>query len=41
MSNTSKQTIAKYLSMVTTSGRIWTEGEIISFCSLINTKLNI
>lgn len=40
MSHVSKKTIAKYVEMCSTAGRVWTEGEIVSFRSLINTKLS-
>lgn len=36
----SKKTIAKYMEMCAAAGRVWTEGEIVSFRSLINTKLS-
>lgn len=36
---TSQKTINKYMEMVSTVGRVWTEGEIISFRSLLNMKL--
>lgn len=40
MSHVSKKTIAKYVELVSDVGRVWTEGEIVSFRSLINTKLS-
>lgn len=40
MSVVSKATIAKYLSRVATPGSIWTESELVSFRSLVNTKLS-
>lgn len=39
MSNVSKNTIKKYMELVSTAGRVWTESELVSFRSLINTKL--
>lgn len=35
----SKKTIAKYMEMCATAGRVWTESEIVSFRSLLNNKL--
>lgn len=35
----SKKTIAKYMYMVSLEGRMWSEGEIVSFRSLLNNKL--
>lgn len=40
MSAVSKNTIKKYVELVSVAGRVWAEGEIVSFRSLINTKLS-